>query len=45
MFIVNIFDKYHKLSFETIFVVVGSFGGGLLAKKWSKVDCNGAEDS
>ena len=28
--------EYHKLSFETIFIVVGSFGGNLLAKDSEK---------
>ena len=28
--------EYHKLSFETTFIVVGSFGGNLLAKDSEK---------
>ena len=35
-FLVKIIEKHSKPSFETIFIVVGSFGGDLLAKNWSK---------
>ena len=35
-FLVKIIEKHSKPSFETIFIVVGSFGGNLLAKDSEK---------
>ena len=35
-FLVKIIEEHSKLSFETNFIVVGSFGGDLLAKNSSK---------
>ena len=35
-FLVKIIEKHSKPSFETIFIVVGSFGGDLLAKTRQK---------
>ena len=39
-FLVKIIEKHSKLSFETIFIVVGSFVGDLWAKNWSKKGLN-----